>query len=785
MAIEIMNPISWTVEDWKQYLIPFYNAYLSQYSDSSPISEIPVTIDYYDNTTDGDNFSTTFCYVNNWRHNYIQSNRLTSAFMKWSVNLTKTGGNHCLVRVPIVKEGMAEPIIYSYFLVGSTNGITCDYHGKTSITSNYQEVEYVVGTGAVKKVNNASTGNLSIDNRDIYSTVANTNNVNAVVNRINTTTEIKEYIRAIFTYGVENTPYHVPNIGSANIYAYGTNNGFTQNYNSPIMGVDSVPDWMPLYYLNNSGDVTRIINYLETGDDSERDDPFDPNTPKQKFVENFKTNFRVFVTPDTDDKARTKFSVIGYNTDYINGGETMKGLYKMPVEESTDLGAFHLIQNGTQASYPTVGFKHTIEANKPYEFRVYFGDIEDATKRSGRFLMRLLYDKENANHFKIDLVTCNVPDEFSNKTVRSAVTDGYRYTSTVSGEWIEVLYRSPGIDDLIGYDNEDDNEDDSHGTDSTFVVGNGLNTFAIDGTKFGQINKKLWSTDWTQVFKSNSIDPIRCVISCKGIPFTATPGALADVVIANMDTGVDANTCNPVKSFDCGSVLMPSYRGDFSDITHTQVHLYLPFIGWCELPGAEVISRKAYGDVGISANPKRLGFKYIVDFVDGSCRCIVTVNGTERWYFDGHCDVDIPVTSDNHTQAVGNAIRSGVGAVLSVASAVGGAFAENPMMIATGVTGAISNGANTIPTYSYSATSSPSGYINASMNNHIMIVIEHPNMIVAHDYNHKYGRPCGLTCSLGSLRGFTKCGNVDTSGINGTETELSMIKSMLESGVYL
>lgn len=523
-------------------------------------------------------------------------------------------------------------------------------------------------------------------------------------------------------------------------------------------------------------DTTSIIDYLLTGNDSGAIDPFDPSK-KQEKINNKLSNYRVFAYRDDSNKARTKFSVVCYNEENIAKWDRLVDDWRLIVLDTIDGVDYKEVSTRGGMKYPQINFTHLMETSL-YSLGVGFENFSLSEFDVNPFI-RIQFQKSDTseNHVKSTGVW------YEGTTSRENIVDGYRYTSS-NGYWVEVLYRAPDMKDINGgYPTDADDEDDTTGTDDATIIGNGLNTFNITTAQFGTINAKMWSTDWANVFKSNSIDPIKCVISCKSIPFTASASSSSDVIIANMNTGVHANTVKPVKSYIVGSYLMPHFRGDFSDITMTQVRIYLPFIGWVELPGAEVISRVAYANQ--SDNAKRLGFKYLVDFVDGSCRCVISVNGTERWYFDGNCGIDVPITSDNHTQAVGNAIRSGVGSVLSLASAVGGAVGGNGMMVATGIIGAIGNGINTFPTYSYSASASPSGYINASMNTHIMIVIEHPNMIEADDYAHKYGKPCGLTLPLGSVRGFTRCSNVDTSGINGTPNELSMIKSALESGVYL
>lgn len=550
-----------------------------------------------------------------------------------------------------------------------------------------------------------------------------------------------------------------------------------------VFSYDSLP--FPVF---REDDYLKAKNYLLTGNEEGSIDPFDPQNPeKTTNIENYKTNFKIFVSPVPDNPNATKFSVIGYNTEYIEAGESMHGLYKMPVFENWTTmtqNVTRLIQNGTQSKFPTVGFIHEFEPNVPYQLAINFCD-NDETKTSGKFYVNMTYDGTKETNFKIRLVTCSVTGVFNTDTTKTNVVDGYRYTSTNSGEWVEILFRTPTMDDLhYDYPDHDDVENEGTGTDTTFAGASGLHTYAITDNDFKVINSKLWTTDWTQVFKSTTIDPVKCVIACKSIPFTANAVNSADVFIANMNTGLHKNYIKTVKSFNVGTgTHIPAFNGDFTDITMTRIHCYLPYIGWVELPASECVSRVAYSNV--RANSKYLSFKYIVDFVDGTCRCIISVNGTERWFFDGNCSIDIPVTSDNHTQAVSNALRSGLQTGLSIVSGVVGAVSGNAGAVAGGIVGTMTSAPNIFPTYNYTATSNGSGYINASMNTNIILVVERPNVVRPMDFSKRVGRPCGLTMSLGGLRGFTKCTNVDVSGITATDNELSMIKSLLETGVYL
>lgn len=545
-----------------------------------------------------------------------------------------------------------------------------------------------------------------------------------------------------------------------------------------LMTYDELP--FPLFDYTQTAD---IIKYINTGDKSGAIDPFDVTPDKTEIADLTNTSYRIFVTPDTNDKKKTHFSIIAYNPEYIEYGENVAGEYGMHVSleymrtqtsasESFNLGNF------AQSKYPTLGY---IMSDVGYSsvFNLSFRNLNDNTQPIRVYSVGFEADKTKESHCQL------VGAKYGGQVLsKKHIVDGYRFEH--GNNWIEVLFRAVDISDLNGgYPDPDDTYDDKSGTDSDYSGASGLRTFVINNTDFDTINSKLWSTDWSTVFKSNSIDPIRCVIACKGIPFTADNVSSAEIMIANLDTGLSKNYVKTVKSFTANSVLMPSFSGDFTDITLTHIRCYLPYIGWVELPASECISRVAYSSVGIEARPKRLKFKYLVDFVDGNVRCIVSVNDTERWFFDGNCAIDIPVTSDNHTQAISNAIRSGVQTGLSIVTAIGGAVAKNAGAVAGGVMGAMQSAPNIFPTYSFTATSNGSGYINASMNQHIMLVIEHPNVIRSADYAKRVGVPCGLSLNLGSLHGYTRCVDVNVTGIDATPNEIQRIKSLLESGVYL
>lgn len=559
-----------------------------------------------------------------------------------------------------------------------------------------------------------------------------------------------------------------------------------------------LPDNIPVFDARDGGnwDVC-VYDYLISNNLHDNVDVNEPNKPAPD-VTDYKTDFTLYVTPKGANE--THFSLTATNTQFTQGRADIADKYCMLYADGYRELSAKRTPYGQQTltkSWSTEITSHSDEyTNNDYNIMCCFGDSIEPSEwsqsyenHSGIFSIHFDYKSNSEVHCKVVSVGFGTVWSATETCVKTSITDGYKFTAS-TGETLKILFRAITVDDLKdinddGYDNESDKEEENAGTTATEVCGHGLGTYKISQTDFDTINDALWSTDWTQLFKSNTIDPVKCVISCKGIPFAHSGTATDAVYIANQRIECSAGKCNPVNTYNIGNYIIQAVNNNFTDMTMTKVRVYLPYIAWVELPAEEVISRVGRAEVGLTSVTKRLNFKYIVDFVDGSCRCVISVNGTERWFFDGNCGIDIPVTSDNHTSAINNAIKSGVQTVMNVGLAVGSAYAGNAMGVASGVTGAIGSLANTIPTYNYSATANSSGYINHSMGNKLVIVIESPNIQMPNGYGHKYGFPCMRNLTLGGLSGYTKCDNVDLTGVNGTNYELSYIKSALESGVYL
>ena len=65
------------------------------------------------------------------------------------------------------------------------------------------------------------------------------------------------------------------------------------------------------------------------------------------------------------------------------------------------------------------------------------------------------------------------------------------------------------------------------------------------------------------------------------------------------------------------------------------------------------------------------------------------------------------------------------------------------------------------------------------------VIVSRPSVEEPDNFAHTYGKVCHTTGLLNDMSGFTVCKNVDVTGITATEEERSMIKTFLESGVFI
>ena len=366
---------------------------------------------------------------------------------------------------------------------------------------------------------------------------------------------------------------------------------------------------------------------------------------------------------------------------------------------------------------------------------------------------------------------------------------------------------------------------------------NATDRYLLGGPQVIQLFASLWTIwdtfddpDLTSVqldlgtkkaFLTNN--PMDCIVGLKLYPIPM--GRMTDIYLpTNHAVKVGAVTLYQVGSqqteiqgrlpynsiqFDCGTVYCSPQYQEYAGLSDSWIdqyvsfELYLPFCGSVKLDTATYIG-------------KHVGVTYDIDLITGACCAAIYVandNNSRVVEFmeirSGNCAVDIPLSGIQQATLEGNmfnatqqiksaALKGFTQTIGNTLKTVGDAMNGNAL-------GAVGSGINAVgglasgimdyqsAKYNLEHTQLPTRMIGAAsaLNNAECELT--PTLIVTcpvvKDFDN-YGSTMGYAClKYGKLSdnasGYTEAINVNTSGINCTETEKEMIRSLLASGVYV
>lgn len=294
-------------------------------------------------------------------------------------------------------------------------------------------------------------------------------------------------------------------------------------------------------------------------------------------------------------------------------------------------------------------------------------------------------------------------------------------------------------------------------------------SYLLTPTDLRRLGNFLWSDDFTQNILLINNSPIQNIVSTQCFPMSITAGSSANIRLGNVDTGISAplipNTYRSV--YDIGTFKIKPKYNNWLDYKATSVTIYLPYIGYRELPVEECMG-------------KTIKVRYLCDLIGGSCKAQISINNIPCFEFGGQIGVNVPLTaSDNSEVMVGQAQSIFNGTVGTVGNLMSGNLLGAASSAVNGALGALS-----IP-HTFTSVGTCSSLVNSFDSHDCYIIIERPQVQYPSNYNHTFGKPCYLTARLNNMQGFTQCENVDVSTIPCTQEERRMIKDALERGVYL
>lgn len=334
------------------------------------------------------------------------------------------------------------------------------------------------------------------------------------------------------------------------------------------------------------------------------------------------------------------------------------------------------------------------------------------------------------------------------------------------------------VDDLADVPTPNDDTDGSQSadTDDDTLDDSGFNgvgalttSYAMTFQELQNLGSELWIDTPVTDIKLINNNPIENIVSCKLLPVSIS-GERTNVKLGNVQmnqTGLKIANSQSYK-IRVGSGVVGRVHNNFLDSAQfTKVSINLPYSGLHELDTNRVMGKAIYIDL-------------IVDIVCGSAEYLVSDGKSYIGKFSCNMGIDIPVTGSNRATNE-TAIFSNL--ATSVAQFTEGAITENPLAMVGGVANGVSGA---FPMFHTQTSGSASPSCGAYETKKIYLVIDSPSANTSKQYYHSQGAPLQTTKKLSSLNGFTRCSNVDVSGLHGaTREEKERIKNLLESGVYL
>ena len=274
----------------------------------------------------------------------------------------------------------------------------------------------------------------------------------------------------------------------------------------------------------------------------------------------------------------------------------------------------------------------------------------------------------------------------------------------------------------------------------------------------------------TLQFKKLFNDPSEAFISLNRYKTQPSTSGSGEITLRSIQTGITAPIVrNWVQHKYIGQLNVPRKYNNYLDYPpFTKVRIYLPFIGWEDLPTEEVMGTL-------------LSVDYYFEYLSGGCKAVIFSNKngikTPVSEFSGNCNEQIPLTGNDFTQVS----RALIGGVAGVAAAVA---APSPLTIGAAAMG-IGGALTTAP--SVSRSGSMAGNVSNLGNMKCMLQIERPKIKLPDNYAQLNGLPSNMKGSINSLglKGFVQFDEIQLGNIGCTDAEKQELLDELKSGIFI
>ena len=310
------------------------------------------------------------------------------------------------------------------------------------------------------------------------------------------------------------------------------------------------------------------------------------------------------------------------------------------------------------------------------------------------------------------------------------------------------------------------------------AVGKFNKYYAVSSTDLDDLADFLYTNNTSVIsdildgLKLNGENPMNFLVSLKMFPFDITDYASVTTETIKFGNGVDTEiSAYKVNDFrttiSLGECSFRKYFKNFYDYEpYTNAKIYIPYCGEVTVKTAQCVGHT-------------IKCELIVDIITGACCGVVFCDDIAIAYSEGNISAEIPITGENATQYVSQAMS----ALPQIASNTAGLASGDINSGLSLIKGAYDF--THIPT-ALEKSGSQTPTINFFKPQYCYFIVESPVLMPTDAYPSQVGYACEITSQLNDLSGFTVCANVENiTPTNATTSEIEMIKNLLETGVYL
>ena len=271
----------------------------------------------------------------------------------------------------------------------------------------------------------------------------------------------------------------------------------------------------------------------------------------------------------------------------------------------------------------------------------------------------------------------------------------------------------------------------------------------------------LWSNDFITNLPKLFSDPFSAIVGIQAIPYIS-PAEESNIIIGTLDTGIVANKVTLYYvTVDLGSIDVTEYWQNFLDYQpYTRLKLFLPYIGIVDLPTDLFMNNS-------------VAVKYRIDIVSGACVAIVSNRDNIICTFTGNCSTKIPLSNNDHSNAIGNTLVGIAGLAGSVATGNAVGAVANTASIVAGLKERIQ------------ISGSLSTAHGILINDKPFLMIERPDTEIPKNYAGLKGYTSNISMKLSETTGFTKIADIKLDGLSCTDAEKEELLNMMQNGIYL